>query len=507
MTGILALTLSALVLATPLQAQSNKRSTPAERTAAYFESLRKTPPQLFAFLKLMPKGGDLHNHLTGSVYAESLIQWSANSGLCVHQITFVLSAPPCDSHASKVPVSNALTNPILYRELVDAFSTRNWQYSGESGHDDFFDSFARSNLATTGHLGPMIAEVASRAARGNVIYLELMVTTGGNISGRLADEVGWNDNFDDTLRKLKSGGISNAVVAASETLRDGEEEKNRILKCGTQQADPGCSVTIRYISQVARADTLSHVFAQMLTGFELASDPNSKVVAVNLVQPEDWLMSMQNFSAQMDMLNFLHSLYPKAHIALHAGELAPGMVPPEWLRFHIRDSVVKGHAERLGHAVSVMYEDNPFELLKELARRNIMIEICLSSAERILGTKGQDHPLATYLQFGVPVALATDDEGVSRSEMTREYLKAAQDHGLGYLQLKTMARTSLQFAFLSGASLWQDAKRFLPVAACAKDLNTGNATSVGCKRFLETSEKAAMQWKLEQAFQKFESQY
>ena len=55
MTGILALTFSALVLATPLQAQSNKRSTPAERTAAYFESLRKTPPQLFAFLKLMPK--------------------------------------------------------------------------------------------------------------------------------------------------------------------------------------------------------------------------------------------------------------------------------------------------------------------------------------------------------------------------------------------------------------------------------------------------------------------
>lgn len=507
MTPILRLTLSVLMLAAPLQAQSTTRSSPEQRTAAHFESLRKTPPQLFAFLKMMPKGGDLHNHLTGSVYAESFIQWSANSGLCVNQNTFVLSQPPCDTAANQVPVSNALTNPVLYRQMIDAFSMRNWQYSKQNGHDDFFDSFPRFGPATVGQFGPMIAEVSARAARGNVFYLELMFTPPGDISSRLGDEVGWDGNFADTLRKLKSGGISNAVAAGIKTLRDGETEKNRLLKCGTPQSDPGCSVTIRYIAQVARADQLSRVFAQMVTGFELASDPQSKVVAVNLVQPEDWLMSMQNFSAHMEMLNFLGPLYPKAHITLHAGELAPGMVPPEGLSFHIRDSVMKGHAERLGHAVSIMYEDNPFELLKELARRNIMIEICLTSNDGILGIKGEHHPLATYLQFGVPVALATDDEGVSRSEITREYLKAAEEQGLGYLRLKTMARTSLQFAFLPGASLWLDATRFRPVASCAKDLNNGGSASSGCKQFLETSEKAAMQWKLEQAFRRFESQY
>jgi adenosine deaminase len=78
-----------------------------------------------------------------------------------------------------------------------------------------------------------------------------------------------------------------------------------LLKCGTPEADAGCSVTVRYISQVSRGAALGPVFAQVVTGFALANDPNSKVVALNLVQPEDSLASMQNFSLQMQMLNFL----------------------------------------------------------------------------------------------------------------------------------------------------------------------------------------------------------
>src|SRR5262249_16499785 len=234
---------------------------------------------------------------------------------------------------------------------------------------------------------------------------------------------------------------------------------------------------------------------------------NSKVVALNLVQPEDWLSSMQNFTVQMEMLDFLRPLYSKAHITLHAGELAPGMVPPEGLTFHIRESVRKGHAERIGQGGSGMNEDDPYELLKEMARRKVMIEICLTSNDTILGIRKEQHPLATYLQYRVPVALATDDEGVSRSEISREYLKAGENHGLGYRQLKTMARNSLQYAFLPGASLWADAGRFIPVPQCAKDIPVGSATSNACKQFLAASERARLQWKLEEEFKSFENQY
>jgi len=53
-------------------------------TARYFASIRNNPSLLLAFLADMPKGGDLHNHLSGAVYAESYPQWAAedvNSGL------------------------------------------------------------------------------------------------------------------------------------------------------------------------------------------------------------------------------------------------------------------------------------------------------------------------------------------------------------------------------------------------------------------------------------------
>lgn len=486
-----------------LQAQTN--SEPG--TARYFESIRKSPPQMLAFLRKMPKGADLHSHLSGAIYAESYIQWAANNGLCVHQVTTVLSQPPCDQASGQLPVSQALSNPGLYGKLIDSWSMRFWNSTVNNGHDQFFNAFSKFGPATYGHTGIMLAEVASRAARGRVLYLELMFTPDGGASSLIGQKVGWDGDFNGTLKKLKSSGIDGAAATGVKAIQDAEQEKNRLLKCGTSQADAGCSVTIRYIAQVSRGAVLGQVFAQMVTGFALANDPNSKVVALNLVQAEDSLLSMQNFTTEMEMLNFLHPLYPKAHITLHAGEFAPGMVPPEGLTFHIRESIVKGHAERIGHGVSVMNEEDPYDLLKEMARRNVMVEICLTSNDTILGIRKEQHPLATYLQYGVPVALATDDEGVARSEISREYLKAAEEQGLGYTQLKTMARNSLQFAFLPGPSLWADSRKFIVMAQCKNDQPDGSSISNACKQFLASSEKARLQWKLEEELKRFESQY
>src|SRR5688572_29459121 len=68
---------------------------PAEAgAAAYLESIRDEPLLLRAFLQAMPKGGDLHNHPSGAVYAESLIAYAAEDELCVVRTTLVLAAPP-----------------------------------------------------------------------------------------------------------------------------------------------------------------------------------------------------------------------------------------------------------------------------------------------------------------------------------------------------------------------------------------------------------------------------
>lgn len=485
--------------------------TAEQKTARHFDSIRKSPPQQWAFMLKMPKGADLHNHLSGAIYAESYIQWAADNGLCINTRTMALSAPKpsekCDPKSEQPPAASALTNGVLYRQMIDAWSMRNWQLSGESGHDHFFDTFVKFGPATWNQSGRMLAEAVARAARGHVLYMELMLTPDGTptgvVSSQIGDKVGWDGDFDSTLNKLKAAGIDSAVTVGIKNLQDAEAEKARLLKCGTAQADPGCSVTVRYIAQVARSAPLGQVYAQMVTGFALANNPDSKVVALNLVQAEDGLASMQNFSLHMQMLQFLRPRYPNAHVSLHAGELAPGVVPPDGLTFHIRESVMTARADRIGHGVDIMHENDPYELLKEMARRNVMVEICLSSNDLILGVSGPQHPLATYMQYNVPVALATDDEGVSRSEISREFLKAAEDQGLNYYDLKTMARNSLTYSFISGGSLWSDGKKFVAVAQCRTDIVSMTLSPV-CRSYVDSNPKAKLQWQLEEEFAAFE---
>ncbi len=502
----LLLVTSQLTLAQRLSRKSNA-GTPAQRTARYFESIRQQPPQLLAFLLRMPKGGDLHNHLSGAIYAETYIDWAAQNGLCVDQTAYALSQPPCAPDTSRPPVNDAKKNGLLYRQMIDAWSMRNWQFAGQSGHDHFFDAFPKFSPATYGQTGQMLAEAVKRAARGHVLYLELMLTPDSGMATQLGQDVKWDDNYEGTLNKLQTAGIAKAATQAKENLRQAEILKDSQLQCGRPQADPGCAVTVRYVFQVGRGAALGPVYAQMLAGFMLANEANPKVVALNLVQPEDGFAAMQNFPVHMRMLDFLHGRYPQAHITLHAGELAPGLVPPDGLSFHIRDSVNIGHAGRIGHGVDIMHETDADELLRAMARRNILVEICLSSNDLILGVRGREHPLKTYMQYGVPLALATDDEGVARSEISREFLRAADEQGLNYTELKTLARNSLQHAFIGGASLWRDARKFTAVLQCAGDTSGPSPQTSSCRQFIASSEKARLQWELERAFSAFENRY
>jgi adenosine deaminase len=126
--------------------------------------------------------------------------------------------------------------------------------------------------------------------------------------------------------------------------------------CGEPNEPPACKVQIRYIYEVFRNTPKELVFAQALLGFEIASaDP--RVVAINFVAAEDDHTFMVDYAEHMRMVGFLRELYPKVHVTLHAGELAPGLVPPEGLCCHIRLAVEQAHTDRIGHGVDVMYED------------------------------------------------------------------------------------------------------------------------------------------------------
>ena len=486
--------------------QTKSSLSPELRTERYMNSVHENIPLLTAFLREMPKGGDLHYHLSGGIYAETMIPWSADAKLCVETTALQLVSPPCNEAAGNVPTESALGDPVLYRRMVDAWSMRNWQLSGQSGHDHFFDTFSKFAAADDGHTGDMLAEVEQRAALNRELYQELMFTPDNGRVAAVGKQVGWIEDFKTMRETLLANGLIDAVEVGRKNIDAAEKQRDADLQCGTDKADPACNVAQHFIYQVLRGIPRQMVFAQILAGFEMASrDP--RVVGFNLVMPEDYYVPMHDYDLHMRIIDFLKPLYPKVHITLHAGELAPGLVPPDGLTFHIREAVEKGHAERIGHGVDVMEEDHPIDLLKEMAKHNVMVEINLTSNDVILGVKGKEHPLATYLKYGVPVALSTDDEGVSRSDLSMEYVKAVVDQGLTYTQLKSMARTSLEHAFIAGGSLWRDQHNYLRVKECALDRPAAEKLSEKCTAYLHANQRANLQWELEKQLAEFETRW
>jgi adenosine deaminase len=484
-------------------------------------------PAVYAFLKPFPKGADLHMHLSGAVYAETFIAEAIKQNLCVMPVpsrqapgkppspvgqdAVEFSQPPCLNGA--VAASDALTNQALYDNLVDSFSMRAFvPTEGINGHDQFFATFARygglNNVA-----GEWLDEVATRAAAQNEQYLEIMQTPTFSNAAKLGAQIGWPQGSEKEVShgtlaalrdKLIAAGLRSEVAVDEKELADSLVARAAIERCSSPTAELGCAIKIHFLYQILRGFPPQQVFAQTLLGFEVASaDPG--VVGINFVMPEDGRISMQDYHLQMQMLDYLHSVYPQVHISLHAGELAPGLVPPAGLTFHIKEAVELGHAERVGHGIDVMYEDHPFELMKEMAAKHIDVEINLTSNDGILGIKGTDHPLAAYMAEHVPFSLSTDDEGVSRIDLTHEYARAVQEHGLTYRDLKRSARNSLEHSFLHGQSLYSHPDDYdYPRPECSGVIASDSKPSSACNRFLQANEKAAAQWDLERRFAEFE---
>lgn len=468
-----------------------------EREASLrLEGVRRDPLLLRRFLEQMPKGGDLHNHLSGTVYAETFVRLAAADGLCID--TQKLAYATCDAKSkAQVPASQALTDSNLYTKVLDALSMRQFRAIGESGHDHFFATFGKFSAVSGRHVPEMLTEVVARFARENVDYVESLFGQDLGAARDLGRALPAGASFSDMRNALLAGGVADVVKASRARLDEAEAHLRQSLRCGTADAQPGCDSTIRYLFEAHRAFPREQLFAELVVGFELAkADP--RVVGLNVVQPEDSYASMTGFDELMRMFAFLRPMYPRVRVSAHAGELAPGLVPPEGMQNHIRDSVMIARADRIGHGVDIARERDALDLVQTMARRPVAVEVCLTSNDVILGVTGRHHPLRLYLSRGVPVVLATDDAGVSRIDMTTEWQRAVEEHTVSYAELKRMARNSIEYSFLEGASLWADRDYDAFVEPCAR------AASPECQAFLDANAKARVQMRLERRLHEFE---
>ena len=283
-----------------------------------------------------------------------------------------------------------------------------------------------------------------------------------------------------------------------------EAEAVRRLGCVVGQAEAPCRVSVRYQAFALRTGPPAAVFGQLALAFALVeADP--RYVGVNLVAPEDDPVALADYDLHMAMLRYFANRHPGVSMAPHAGELALGLVPPGAMRDHIAKAIAIPGVRRIGHGVDIAHEADAASVLARMATAHIAVEINLTSNDVILGVKGPEHPLALYRAAGVPFVLSTDDQGVSRTDMSREYERAVEEQGLRYADLKAAARASLEYAFLSGASLWQSGAPGKFVVECADAVPSEAREEPVCSGLLARSDKARAQWRLERELAAFEA--
>ena len=458
--------------------------------------------ELTAFARAMPKGGELHLHLSGAVYAESYLRWAEEDGLCVDQKVLAIRPPPCEGDL--VSASQVAADDVLRTALYDSLTTRKPGFAGRSGHDQFFTAFGRMGAAPT-RVGDMLAEVMRRLAAQNTWYLELMVTPQGAATRDLAAQVGWRDG-DLAAQKaaLSAVGLEKLVSAATAGTDAMEARARQVLGCGAAGSDPGCEVTVRYLVQTNRQAPPEQTFAQIQLGAALvAADP--RWVGMQMVAPEDHPVSLRNYRLHMRMLAYLTDGGRSVPLALHAGEVSHDFATPEDMSFHIAEAVRVAGARRIGHGLAIAHEDGAQALVRELADKGVLVEINLTSNAVILGVEVDEHPYRWLREQGVPTSLSTDDPGILRIDLSHEYARAARE-GASYADLKASARNALAFSFLKGEGLWRDPGAYKqPHPACAREVGRDQPQSASCIAFIAGSDRAREQHRLEAKLSMFEA--
>lgn len=412
--------------------------------------------ELTLFFTMMPKGGDLHHHYSGAIYAEQYLEWVDKQGYCVHRANYmiesskeVVAAEAAKPAADRLCVSGqqVMGDNTLLANLLQHWSDKDfYNHSGLQSPPDrqFFDTFAYFNPVSSSNAKDGLQRLKQRAIQENLSYIETIY--------ELAP-LSRNADFD---RQALEQGVTDADLAAWSAKLERDQPFQQWVATYLEQLDTASAgiddarFTMRYQPFVLRFLAPSQVFAQMVAGFQMATR-NPRVVGVNIVGQESVQVSMRDYALHMRMFKFLKAKYPAVQLSLHAGELALGMVPPEGLTFHIQQAIDVAGASRIGHGMDIAHESDALAIMKKMHDQQIAVEVNLSSNDFILGVKGAAHPITLYRKYGVPFVIATDDAGVSRNNLSGEYVQFAARYQPSYGEVKKLSYDSLRYSFLAPA--------------------------------------------------------
>jgi hypothetical protein len=433
----------------------------SQTASSYFEKNRNNEAELTAFFSQMPKGGDLHHHYSGSIYAEPILEDAINEDFYLNIATMqVLKEKPSSGNWELFSTLKSKGKLAFYKQkIMQKWSVKDYNYVDYPSDKLFFESFDKFSPALAGHFGEGLLELKNRAIKENVSYIETQFST-------IACDINIDEltDYNQKLRQLAVNRDEDEIKQLLDCiyatlLKKGASDyaedfnTNFVAKLHNELKIDDARFTMRYQNFVLRFMEPVDLFKNLVVAF-ISAESSPLMAGVNIVSPEDGETSMKDYWLQMVMFNYCHSRYPTVKYSMHAGELSLGIVQPEDLTWHIREAVYTAGAYRIGHGVDLAYEENPYELLRYMAKNSVAIEINLASNEFILNVKDSRHPFSLYKSFGVPIVIGTDDAGILRTNMTEQYvLLATRYKNVSYANIKQYVYNSIYYSFIKDESI------------------------------------------------------
>lgn len=399
--------------------------------ADWFEDFKKsaTDEQLLQLLYEMPKGGDLHHHMSGSGFAE----WWLELGIAAEKNGY--------RYYTKVKLNNCRdygwqgfdTTP--YHLMFQTILESKWQALPECERQEFVALDALDDRQKEGFLNSIVLD---KPHEGREEFFEAHWQRLGDLTG---DPYLRGELIARHFRAFADEGliyVEPMVTAFGYEKPDGTpipaNDVAAIFRDRLKQKDiVDTGLTYRFQQAILRftpmaEDSLKHAY-------KLVAE-NEPYVAVNMVGRED---DDKGYPLRfLPTLRELRHEYNNVRLSIHAGEV-------DEPNSHVRDTVLLG-AERIGHGLNLITDPDTMRLFQH---GPYMIEINLIS--NLLLQYYDDysqHPFPEYLRTGIPVALSTDDRGMWDSTMTDEFLVAVKEFNLSWEEVKLLSENSLRYAFV-----------------------------------------------------------
>ena len=401
-------------------------------SADWFEEVKRSgnDEDLYRVLYHMPKGGDLHNHLSGSNFSEWMYDLALQQRERGYQYYTKVRIENCADYGGNQFGRDPYL--LLFRNIMAI------EY--DSLNDCEKSEFKRlEDLNDEEKAGWMDSIRLDKPYEGRDEFF--------STHWPRMNALGWNPWFQaETLflnmQAFGAEGLSYfepQVSVAGMVQPDGtpipRDEVVDILRDRLNAPDAKATgVTVRFQISILRfhpdaEEHLRHIY-------KFVHDNNDLFVAVNMVGRED---NDKGYPLRfLETLRKLRRTYSGVKLSIHAGEV-------DEPNYHVRDTLLLG-ANRIGHGNNLITDPETMRLMRHgpyLIEINLISNLLLNYVNDY-----SEHPFPEYLRIGIPVALSTDDRGMWDSTMTDEFFVAVKEFNLSWDEVRMMSRNSLTYAFV-----------------------------------------------------------